>query len=153
MRKAVFYLCLLMLVPLLTQCASLAVRYTGTLEDAVRYINLGDAKGLVKLSGVPFLCDREIVLLDKDLGIFWGNLVGKKFSLKNPVFGKPVPIDGQTYKEFASTMEVESFFSNYLSDKACWVKVETGDFRLTLLLDTAKNGATVIRGWKGPDAL
>jgi hypothetical protein len=138
----------------LANCASFTTyRYKNSVEGIIEAINQGDVQELLAQSSVPFLVDQEIMLLPKDLELFWHNLVAKKFILKNPLIRETLPVDKQTFSRFATTMEVESFFANYISPKAYWVNIETSAFRLALLLDRGKGRKIVLKGWKGPASL
>ena len=138
----------------LTGCASFSAhQYQNTVEKLIADLNQGREDALVKASSVPFLVDQEIILLPKDLVLFWHNLVAARFMVKEALVKGNMPVDKATYRQFAATMEGESFFANYVSAKAYWVIIETPSYRLTLLLDKDKVGKRILKGWKGPESL
>ena len=134
-------------------CASLQQkRFTGSVEDVLVYINSGRAEELIAVSQTPFLLDTEIILLKEDIREFWSQILKVGFKIPDYRSISSTPIAGTTYKAFADTMEVQSFFQKYVSDRAHIVTVDAGSFSVHFITDRVGIGDIKILGMKGPEA-
>jgi hypothetical protein len=149
MKKIVLFLVVISLIG----CVSLQQQYYNSAEDVIGLINDGKADELSSMTQTPFLLDGEIIILDNDMKDFWKNILKAGFRVKNPTIVEPYPVGEDTYKEFAKTMEVESYFKKYVSKKGHVIVVETEKFKLLLIMDKTKKNKTKIIGFKGPEAL
>lgn len=143
----------LLIAIVLVGCVSLQQQYYNAADDVVDLINDGKAEELSEMTQTPFLLDGEIVILDNDIKGFWQNIIKAGFRVQNPSIIDPYPVNENTFKEFANTMEVESYFKKYISKKGHVVVVETDKFKLLLVMDKAKKNKTKIIGFKGPEPL
>ncbi len=137
----------------LSGCVSLQQQYANSAEEIVELINDGEAKELYQMSRTPFLLDGEIIILDNDVRDLWKTITAHGARVKNLVLVEAYPVEDKTYRRFADTFEVESYFKNYVSDEGHVVIVETEEFRLFLLMDKNKKGDKKLIGMKGPVAL
>jgi hypothetical protein len=144
---------LLLLCITVLSCATLQQkRFAGSVEDVIEYINAGQASELSNISQTPFLLDAEIILLKEDVMEFWGQIVKVGFQIQEYQSIASVPITSTTYKDFADTMEVQSFFEKYISKRAYLVTVKTDHFSVYFITDRVAFGEIKILGMKGPEA-
>ena len=119
----------------------------------VALINDGKADELYAMTQTPFLLDGEIVVLDNDMRDLWETITSGGAKVSNLVLVESYPVEENTYKRFADTFEVKSYFERYVSKDGHVVIVETEDLRLFFLMDKTKKGAKKLIGLKGPMAL
>ena len=151
--KKIFILLLTLTVVAVVGCVSLKQQYHDTAEDVIELINKGETEKLSEMTQTPFILDGEIIILKNDMASFWQNIVKADFKIKDPTVIEASPANEETYKHFAGTMEVETYFKKYLSDKGHVIVIETDRFMLLLLMDKTKKGKIRIIGFKGPDAI
>ncbi len=114
-------------------------------------INQGQSQKLAAMSATPFLVDGEIVSLKSDVSSFWNGIVRAGFRVEGATLEQGVPLTGESYKQFADTMEVKSFFSQYVKKDARILELRTstsGDRILLIFRDSW--GTKTIYGFKGP---
>jgi hypothetical protein len=81
-------------------------------------------------------------------------MVKAGFRIEAPGSVNALPLDAESYKRFASTMEVRTFFQRYVSGRGSLVELEAGRSRILLLLERGRApGGVLIVGFKGPDAI
>jgi hypothetical protein len=136
----------------LAGCATLG-RFERSAERIVGLVNSGQAAELAAMSRTPFLLDGELLLLDADVAELWKGIVAAGFRIEPGSSPTAGPLGAESYKRFASTMEVRTFFQKYVSDRGSLVELEAGRSRILLLLDRGRMGSAVIVGFKGPDAI
>ncbi|HUV06925.1 MAG TPA: hypothetical protein VMX75_04295 [Spirochaetia bacterium] len=151
--KKIFILLLTLTVVAVVGCVSLKQQYHDTAEDVIELINKGETEKLSEMTQTPFILDGEIIILKNDMASFWQNIVKADFKIEGPTVIEASPANEETYKRFAGTMEVETYFKKYLSDKGHVIVIETDRFMLLLLMDKTKKGKIRIIGFKGPDAI
>jgi len=135
-------------------CASLQQRrYTAAAEDLIEWINGGRSAELASASQTPFLLDREIVILEEDIATFWDRIIQAGFRIPPPRFIEASAVTAASFEEFGSTMEVQTFFEKYVSERAYVVRIETADFAVRFLVDRIGVGRLGILGMKGPEPL
>lgn len=145
---------LLLLCVFVVSCASLQQkRYSNSTEQVIDLINRAQSGELSDITQTPFLLDSEIIILDRDMKDFWERITEAEFLIPNAFLMESSPVTRSTYKEFAPTMEAESFFEKYVTDKAYLVVVETETMRIKFLMDRVKLGTMRIIGMKGPELL
>jgi hypothetical protein len=139
----------------LASCATFSPkRYERSAAGVVALVNLGKAADLAAMSRTPFVLDGELLLLPSDVSDFWQGALKAGLRIDPAAAVAAVPLDADSYKRFASSMEVRTFFQKYVSNaKGSLVALEDGKSRILLLLERDKKGRMLIVGFKGPDAL
>jgi hypothetical protein len=128
-------------------------RFERSAQTIVDAINAGDVQELIDRTRTPFLLDGEIVILDRDIEIFWQNAIEAGFRVDEAT-ADAVPLDEGSFRDFADTMEVRAFFERYItSKKGAVVELRTGTYRILLLLERQGMGDCLILGMKGPEGV
>jgi hypothetical protein len=136
---------------LLSSCASIQrAQDKGRIGQIAGLINAGDAEKLTAMSAVPFLLDQEIVPLRQDIEAFWRDVAKAGFSIEGPALEKGTPVTADSYRAFADTMEVKTFFSKYLKKGARVLELSTGSGRRIILLVRDTLFSRTLYGFKGP---
>ncbi len=140
-----------MLLLLLASCATLQVGQDRRNVDRIAArINAKDAAALAGMSRTPFLVDREIVLLPQDVQAFWQTALQAGFTVRAPRLREGSPVDGETWKRFADSMEVQAYFHKYLPKGTRLLEMQTEDGRTLLLLARRSPFSIRLYGLKGP---
>ena len=135
----------------LASCASLQHSSDqGAVKQVADLLNAGQAKKLAAMSATPFLVDGEIVLLKNDVASFWEGVTRAGFRVEGAALEQGVPVGADSYKQFASTMEVKSFFSRYVRKGARLLTMTSSTGRRILLLVKSDWFSRQIIGFKGP---
>ena len=135
-------------------CATFAPRrFERSAGRIIGLVNSGQAAELASMSQTPFLLDGELMLLDRDVAELWSGMIKAGIKIGPAASVKALPLDGESFKRFASTMEAKTFFEKYVSDRGSLVVLQAGSSRILLLLERGKRGRTLIVGFKGPDAI
>ena len=88
------------------------------------------------------------------MAALWDGMAKAGFRIAEAASVTAIPLDADSYRRFASTMEVKTFFGKYVSGRGSIVEVEAGRSRILLLLDRGRGpGRALIVGFKGPDAI
>jgi hypothetical protein len=146
---------LVLLVPLaaalaLASCASIQrSQDQGKVREVADLINAGDSAKLATLSASPFLLDGEIVPLPADVASFWQGISKAGFRVEGAALDRGVPVAADSYKDFADTMEVKSFFARYVKN-ARVIDLTTSAGRRIRLLTMSQWFSWKILGFKGP---
>jgi hypothetical protein len=119
-------------------------------REVANLINTGDSARLASLSASPFLIDGEIIPLGADVASFWQGIVKAGFRVEGATLDRGVPVSADSYKDFADTMEVKSFFSRYVKDGARVLEMTTSTGTRILLLTRSQWFSWKILGFKGP---
>jgi hypothetical protein len=136
---------------LLSSCASLQrAQDEGDVRQIADLVNAGQAQKLAALSASPFLLDGEIIVLPADTNSFWEGIAKAGFKTPGASLDAALPVGSQSYLEFASTMEVKSFFSRYAKDGARLLRMSTNEGKRILILARHEWFSWRILGWKGP---
>jgi hypothetical protein len=137
---------------LLSSCASFQRGWDqGNVDMVAKLINSGQGQKLAAMSATPFLVDGEIVALKPDVASFWNGIVKAGFKVEGATLTQGAPITEESYKQFAGTMEVKSFFMQYVKKDARILELRTatsGDRILLIFRDSW--GTKTIYGFKGP---
>jgi len=147
---------LLLVVPLaaavaLASCASIQrSQDQGTVREVANLINSGDSAKLATLSASPFLIDGEIVPLPTDVVSFWQGIARAGFRVEGAALDHGAPVGADSYKDFADTMEVKSFFTRYVKDGARVLELTTAAGTRIRLLTRSQGFGWKILGFKGP---
>ena len=135
----------------LSSCASLQrFQDEGDLDRVATLINAGRSEGLAAMSLTPFLLDQEIIVLPADVSTFWENVAKAGFRVEGAVLARAFSVAADSYREFADTMEVKSFFSQYVKEGARILELETSAGQRVLLLGRSEWFAWKLLGFKGP---
>ncbi len=122
----------------------------GAVGQVVELLNTGQAQKLASMSVTPFLVDGEIVLLKGDVASFWDGIVKVGFRVEGASLDQGTPITAESYKQFADTMEVKSFFSQYVKKDARVLSMTSSKGTHVLLLMRRDVLYLKIIGFKGP---
>ena len=147
---------LVLIVPLLlsvvlASCASIQrSQDQGTVRQVANLINSGDSSRLASLSASPFLLDGEIVPLPADVASFWQGIAKAGFRVEGAALDKGAPVGAESYRDFADTMEVKSFFGRYVKDGTRVLELTTNAGTRIRLLTTSQWFSWKILGFKGP---
>jgi hypothetical protein len=136
----------------LSSCASLQHSWDqGNVETVAKLINDGQSAKLASMSGSPFLVDGEIVALKADVAGFWDGIIKAGYKVAGPSLGDATPVGPDSYKRFADTMEVKSFFAEYVKKGTRVLELKTsGGKSVLLIIRDAVFSAKTIQGFKGP---
>jgi hypothetical protein len=132
-----------------TSCASIQTRDGNDAALIVRALSTGRADLLAGMSSLPFLVDQEIVSLQADVDSFWKTMAGSGFRVdaSGPL---SVPVSESSYREFADTMEVRTFFAKYVVKGTRILELSSSGKRVLLLVHEEPFGRMLIQGFKGP---
>jgi hypothetical protein len=134
-----------------TSCASFQrAGDQGKVRQLADLINSGQAAKLAGMSASPFLLDGEIIPLPADVSSFWAGIVKAGFRVQGAALESGVPVGADGYKQFASTMEVKSFFSRYVKDGARILELSTSSGQHIRILAKSEWFSWKIIGFKGP---
>ncbi len=101
------------------------------------------------MSALPFLVDQDIVTLKADVDSFWKTVAGSGFSVDaSAPFSTPVT--ASSWREFADTMEVKTFFSKYVAEGTRILELSAAGKRVLLLVHDEPFGKMTLVGFKGP---
>jgi hypothetical protein len=147
---------LALVVPLLVSvvlasCASIQrSQDQGTVRQVAALINSGDSARLASLSASPFLLDGEIVPLPADVASFWQGIAKAGFRVEGAALDKGAPVGAESYRDFAATMEVKSFFARYVKDGTRILELTTSAGTRIRILTLSQWFSWKILGFKGP---
>jgi hypothetical protein len=135
----------------MASCASLQHSWDqGAVKQVADLLNSGQSQKLAKMSVTPFLVDGEIVLLPGDVASFWDGVAKAGFRVEGAAVDQGTPINAESYKQFATTMEVQAFFSRYVKKDARLLSMTSSTGRHILLLMRSEWFSRQIIGFKGP---
>jgi hypothetical protein len=123
-----------------SRAASEALSITGK-------VNRGDGDKLIGSSSRPFLFESEILPSEAMLNNLWQGLIDGGVYFDNPQVREVRVVDGESFRVFAETWEVETWFKNYVTDPAYLVFLDTEEQQLVILLDRDKKNKTPILGF------
>lgn len=104
---------------LLASCATLRKGADqGIVRTLERHLDAGRGRELAELSQVPFLLDGEVVVLPEDVLEFWTAVASADWGLQGARIEAGSPVDDQSWRRFADTQEVRSFFKRYVDPRA-----------------------------------
>ena len=137
---------------LLASCASLQRSWDqGNVETVARLINEGQADKLAAMSAAPFLVDGEIVTLKPDISAFWTGIVKAGFKVEGATLVQAAPLAADSYRQFADTMEVKTFFAQYVKKDVRLLQMGTSRSGKKILLIFGDSWfKKTIYGFKGP---
>ncbi len=99
-------------------------RWNSSSAKIVDLVNSGGDASLSGLTSTPFLLDGEIIILEKDISMIWKNIRDSGFTFEKAFETESMPVGAGDYGYFADSMEVKTWFSKYLPEKASLVKIE-----------------------------
>ena len=121
----------------------------GSVGKVVSLINMGEAEPLTESSAVPFVFEGEVLLRPSDVKAVWRNLSINGFHLDKPEIMETVEIDETSYRVFADTFEMKTYFRKYVPTGSTLSKVESGGKEYFLLLGKVSEGYPEILGITG----
>ena len=134
----------------LASCASLQRSWDQwNVENVATLIDTGQSARLAAMSTTPFLVDGEIVLMKADVAGFWNGIIKAGFKIEGPVLQSGQPLTANSYKQFADTMEVKSFFGQYARKGSRLLELKTSAGK-SILLIVRDSYSRTIQGFKGP---
>jgi len=135
----------------LSSCASVQrFQDEGDIGRVAGLINAGRSEALAGMSLTPFLLDQEVIAIPTDVSAFWETVARAGFRVEGAVLARGLPVSSDSYREFADTMEVKSFFSQYVKSGSRILELETSAGRKVLLLGRSEWFAWKLQGFKGP---
>jgi len=136
----------------LASCASLQHSWDqGNVHGVANLINGGQSAKLAAMSSTPFLVDGEIVALKADVAGFWDGIIKAGYKVEKPELNAANPVTADSYKLFADTMEVKSFFAQYVKKDTRILELKTSAGKSVLLIiKDALFSKKIIQGFKGP---
>jgi len=135
----------------LASCASLQRSWDeGNGAMVADLINTGQPAKLAVMSVMPFLLDGEIIALRGDVAAFWEGIVKAGFKIEGATLEQGTAVITASYRAFANTMEVKSFFSQYVKDGSRILDLRTSSGKHVLLLFRDAWFSKTILGFKGP---
>jgi len=136
---------------LLSGCATIQRSWDQAGVDTVaRLINDGQGQKLAAMSSTPFLVDGEIVAMKPDVATFWDGIIKAGFKVEGATLEQGAPLTADSYKQFADTMEVKSFFAEYVKKDARVLELRTATAGDRILLIFRNGNTQTIYGFKGP---
>ena len=138
-------------VLLLSACATLPVaQREARIERLLDGLNEEGLEEVLPATGSPFLLDREILILDRDIETMWTNLRKVGFSFAEYEIRSVEPVEEESFRRFGTSMDVETYFSKYLPEGAAVVSVDTRHGSFLLLTGGKVAGAPQLYGMRGP---
>jgi hypothetical protein len=150
-RKAFTVAVLCAVTLLASSCASLQRSWDqGAIRQVADLINAGDAQKLAAMSLTPFILDGEVVVLPADVAGFWSGILKAGFRVEAAALDNGTKVSADSYRQFADTMEVRSYFARYVKDDTRILDLTTGSGSHLRLLMRNEWFSWKILGWKGP---
>jgi hypothetical protein len=135
----------------LASCATLQKSAdAGVVHRVAALLDAGDAKGLAALSAVPFLVDGDVVVLPDDVAAFWAAAVKGGFKVAGAALDAGTAVGADSYGQFASTMEVKSYFARYVPTGSRIIDLTSSSGARLRLLVHSGFFSTRLYGMKGP---
>lgn len=135
---------------IIASCATVPVaQREPRIERLLETLNEGSVEEVLPATGTPFLLDREIIILDRDIETMWTNLREVGFSFANYEIRSVEPVSQDSYSRFGNTMDVEVYFQKYLPEGAAVVTLGTDHGEFLLLTGGKIEGAPQLYGMRG----
>ncbi len=131
---------LLPLIVILVGCSTMRTESQAGAEalSLTGRVNRGEADILTGTSSRPFLFESEILPTEAMLNDLWQGLVDAGVTFDDPRVREVRLVDGESYRVFADSWEVETWFKNYVKEPAYLVFLDTRDQQLVIVLDRSK---------------
>ena len=140
----------ILIILMLTGCVTPPSQREGAVERLVRRMNEADVAERVELSALPFVLDREIIILERDLLTLWANLGDAGFALSKPAIASLDYGHDALSEAFGETMDMEVYFDKYAPEDVSVATVESDQGTFLLILGERDRLAPVLHGIKGP---
>lgn len=148
-RKAAFVL--LCALTILSACKTVPVsQRERRVQILLDRLNERDVEHAMEVSRIPFVFDQEIIVLESDVETLWSNLQQAGFSFANHRVREIRPVHPGSYREFGDTMDMEVYFSKYLSEDGTIVRIDTDYGGFLVLVGDRRRGLPQLFGMKGP---
>lgn len=120
------------------------------MERLIGRINEGGAEERFALSALPFVLDREIIIVERDLRTLWTNLTDAGFALTDPELRSLEYGQESLYRAIGETMDMEVYFDRYAPEDVSVATVAAREGTFLLILGERDRLAPVLHGIKGP---
>lgn len=112
-----------------------------------RQVNAGQVDALAGTSSRPFLFEGEILPTEAMLNDLWQGLTDGGVTFDDPTVREVRVVDGESFKVFANSWEVEVWFKRYVPDPAYLVFLDTAEQQLVILLDRNRKNPRRVMGF------
>lgn len=135
----------------MASCATVPVaQREPRIERLLVTLNEGSVEEVLPATGSPFLLDREIIILERDIETMWTNLREVGFSFADFSITSVEEVTAESFRRFGESMDVEVYFQKYLPQGSAVVTVETDHGTFLLLTGGREDGAPLLYGMRGP---
>ncbi|MFW5812244.1 MAG: hypothetical protein ACOCWS_04595 [Alkalispirochaetaceae bacterium] len=135
----------------MASCATVPVaQREPRIERLLETLNEGSVEDVLPATGSPFLLDREIIILDRDIETMWTNLREVGFTFADYRIRSVEEVTAESFRRLGESMDVEVYFQKYLPEGAAVVTVETDNGTFLLLTGGRVDGAPQLFGMRGP---
>lgn len=118
-------------------------------EKIIFDVNQGDFEELIRLSMVPFVFDREIIMRESDVVLLWTGLTNGGFNLPGGKVTGTEKLSPESYTVFSESWEMKVFFEKYVPKQAYIAYVSADGRRTAFLLGKSADGTARIYGIGG----
>lgn len=145
------YLSLVALIVLISSCATAPVaQRENRIMGLVDRINGDSLVRVMEVTSVPFVLDREILSLERDVETMWSNMREAGFFLLNAEIDEIMPVQEGSYRRFGDTMDMRVFFEKYIPEDATLVRISSDNGDFLFLLGDKFWGVPRMYAMKGP---
>ncbi|MCL2294042.1 MAG: hypothetical protein FWC36_04165 [Spirochaetes bacterium] len=159
MKKAVLLLISVAIIAGLMSCTTYSQRRSSS-DRIIGLVNAQEGAWLGGATALPFLFDREIIVLERDSNMIWQNITNAGFSFEEIISVESIPVSSGDYRFFGDTFEVRTWFKNHLPRRASLVKINCknglyymilgGRTRVRAESSGARRTLPAIHGFTGP---
>ena len=140
MRKTILLFLLAWVVLGLLSCTTYSMKKTSS-DKVINLVNTKNSIVLSEITSLPFLFDKEIIVLGKESSIIWQNISNAGFSFEEIIDAESISVSAKDYLFFGNTMEVKTWFEKYLPKKASLVKINCKNGLYYMILGGKKKAA------------
>ncbi|MFO8063663.1 MAG: hypothetical protein ACQETQ_09720 [Spirochaetota bacterium] len=145
------YLSLIALIVLISSCATAPVaQRENRIMGLVDRLNGESLVRVMEVTSVPFVLDREILSLERDVETMWSNMREAGFFLLNAEIDEIIPVHEDSYRRFGDTMDMRVFFEKYIPEDATLVRISSDNGDFLFLLGDKFWGVPRMYAMKGP---
>jgi len=122
MRKTSLFLILVWIIAGGLSCTTYSQKKSSS-DKIIDLVNAQNSNVLSEITSLPFLFDKEIIVLERDRNMIWQNIGSAGFSFEKITDTESLPVSAKDYLLFGNTMEVKTWFEKYLPKRASLVKI------------------------------
>ncbi|MCL2791473.1 MAG: hypothetical protein FWD87_00115 [Spirochaetaceae bacterium] len=148
MRKTVLFLISVWIIIGLLSCTTYSQRKSSS-NKIVDLVNAQNSAVLSEITSLPFLFDREIIVLERDRNMIWQNISNAGFSFEGIISTESIPVSSGDYLFFGNTFEVRTWFEKYLPQRASLVKINTRNGLYYMILGSRTKVRINLPGGRG----